>query len=305
MKKLSKEIQEKLQQFVESPYYKAQIKEIDGAVDTGTFKVVITSSDTDRHGDIVLQEGLDIGNYMLNPVVLAGHGQSFSKNINIVGVTDKLFMEVKGDKKQWIAEGRFAPTQDGQALRKLYDAGMLHATSIGFMAKEWEGNVITRSELLEFSWVDVPANPKAVVSLVGEKMFKSLEGLGFKFKDADEEEDEEPKDDEIDEIEKEEEPETPETPEVPKAEETEEEPDEETPEEEEEKSMEERLSNIESMLKTLTDKKEVEEPESNDEEDEEEPEEEDGEKAFDLHKAMQDIATYMGDALHKAKKERE
>lgn len=145
--------------------------------DYGSFKIVISSNSEDRYKDIVLQEGLDISRYLLNPVVLAGHG--FKDSINIVGVTDKLYMETVGERKQWVAEGRFAPTEAGQTLRKLYDAGMLHAASIGFIPKEREGNVITVAELLEWSFVDVPANQDAVVGLVGSKNYKSLLDMGI------------------------------------------------------------------------------------------------------------------------------
>jgi hypothetical protein len=64
-----------------------------------------------------------------------------------------------------VAKGRFAPADANpfaQQVRKLYDLKILRTTSVGFIVKETEGNRITKSELLEFSFVPVPANPYAL-----------------------------------------------------------------------------------------------------------------------------------------------
>ncbi len=52
-----------------------------------------------------------------------------------------------------IAKGKFAPHQFAQDIRKSYDAGIIRATSVGFIEKEREGNFITKAELIEFSFV--------------------------------------------------------------------------------------------------------------------------------------------------------
>jgi hypothetical protein len=61
-----------------------------------------------------------------------------------------------------IFNGKFAPTEEGQEKRRLYDLGFLRATSVGYIEKEREGNLITKAELLELSFVSVPANPYAL-----------------------------------------------------------------------------------------------------------------------------------------------
>lgn len=125
----------------------------------GTFRVVATTQGKDRDGEIVLQEGLDVTNFLKNPVILFGHDYWSLP----IGVATKV--EKNSETGQTIIEGVFASEEanpKAQQVRRLYDAGMLKAVSIGFIAKNWEGNVITESELLELSFVPVPANADAL-----------------------------------------------------------------------------------------------------------------------------------------------
>ena len=127
--------------------------------DSGTFRVIATTQGKDRDGEIVLQEGLDITNFMKNPIILFGH------NYWDLPIGKATKVEKNSETGQTIVEGIFASEEMNpmaQKVRRLYDAGILVATSIGFIAKEWEGNVITQSELLELSFVPVPANPDAL-----------------------------------------------------------------------------------------------------------------------------------------------
>jgi hypothetical protein len=132
------------------------LKEV--GADTGTFEMVISTDDIDRHGEIVDQKGLDATNYMTNAVVLWGHNH----NQIPVGVTDEIYTRTVGAQNQTVAKGRFAAHEFAQTLRQLYDAGMLKTSSIGFIPKEYNGNTITKSELLEWSFVSIPANPYAL-----------------------------------------------------------------------------------------------------------------------------------------------
>lgn len=128
------------------------------ADENGTFSVIISTEDTDRHGEIVMQDGIDTERYMQNPVVLWGHNH----NMPPIGITKKIYTEIRNGKKVTIADGIFSGDDFAQQIRRLYDAGIITATSIGFIEKEREGNTITASELLEFSFVSVPANPYAL-----------------------------------------------------------------------------------------------------------------------------------------------
>lgn len=123
--------------------------------DTGTFRVIISSDDQDRQGEKVSQDGLDFTQFMKSPVVLWGHDY----NQPPVGICTRIWREGN----QTLGEGKFAPTPFAQNLRSLYDLGMLRAVSIGFIPKELDedGNSI-KGEVLEFSFVSVPANPYAL-----------------------------------------------------------------------------------------------------------------------------------------------
>lgn len=129
--------------------------------DTGTFRVIITTENVDRMGEVIKADGWDMSHYLNNPIVLWGHDHRALP----IGVTTNLFKEGT----QWVAEGRFAPEAAnpvGQHVRRLYDLGIQRATSVGFIAREMEGNVITKAELLEFSFVSVPANPMCLSTMV-------------------------------------------------------------------------------------------------------------------------------------------
>ncbi len=128
--------------------------------DTGTFKVVVSTADVDRQGDSVNQQGWDLSFFKSNPVVLWAHDYGSLP----IGVCTSI--EVQNGKL--VAEGKFAPMEANpfaQQVRKLYELGMVRATSVGFIPKEYDQNnnsVISKSELLEFSFVPVPANPHAL-----------------------------------------------------------------------------------------------------------------------------------------------
>lgn len=156
--KISTEISEKLFAYLNTPETKEFIEKMkDAGDDSGRFEVIISTADQDRQGEIVSQEGWDLSHYKNNPVVLWGHNYTGLP----IGVTDSI--EIKDGKL--VAIGRFAPESANpfaQQVRRLYDAKILRTTSVGFIAKEMEGNTITKAELLEFSFVPVPANPMAL-----------------------------------------------------------------------------------------------------------------------------------------------
>lgn len=170
LNKISTEISEKLFAYLETPETKEFLEKMKASSeDSGTFEVIISTADKDRQGEIVNQEGWDLTHYKNNPVVLWGHNYTGLP----IGVTDSI--ELKNGKL--VAKGRFAPESANpfaQQVRRLYDAKILRTTSVGFIAKEMEGNMVTKAELLEFSFVPVPANPMAL-SLMKTASFDSAE----------------------------------------------------------------------------------------------------------------------------------
>ncbi|TXH07879.1 MAG: hypothetical protein E6R04_11930 [Spirochaetes bacterium] len=143
---LAKKLLEKIVQF--------SAKDVKG---NGKFKVVASTEGVDRHGEIVKVSGWDFTNFMKNPVLLLSHSYSGLP----IGVVTKIAVE----DNQVVADGVFADTETGQEVRKLYDDGILKAVSVGFIVRERDTNnpyVITKAELLELSFVSVPANPDAL-----------------------------------------------------------------------------------------------------------------------------------------------
>lgn len=128
--------------------------------DSGTFKVVVSTADQDRQGEVVDQNGWDLSFYKANPVVLWAHDYASLP----IGVCTNIYTE----NGKTIAEGKFAPADANpfaQQVRKLYELGMVNTTSVGFIPKEYDNaraGYITKAELLEFSFVPVPANPHAL-----------------------------------------------------------------------------------------------------------------------------------------------
>lgn len=123
----------------------------------GKYRVLASTAAVDRQGDSVDQAGWDLSNFKLNPVMLWAHDYSElpTAKVNMIEVT----------KRGLEAEFEFAPEEGNpkaQQLKILYDKGFLNAVSVGFIAKERKGNVITKSELLEISFVPVPANQQAL-----------------------------------------------------------------------------------------------------------------------------------------------
>jgi HK97 family phage prohead protease len=134
----------------------------DEAPDTGWFKVLATTDDVDRDGEVIAVDGWEFDNYDKNPVVLWAHDFSL---MPIAKVTKR----TKTD-NGYLMEGPFAPSERGQEARRNYDAGFLNTVSVGFIPKQRQGNVITKSELLELSFVPVPANANAVAQRAIEEM---------------------------------------------------------------------------------------------------------------------------------------
>lgn len=162
--------------------------------ETGTFEVVITTEDTDRMGEVIKLDGWDIGYYMKNPVVLWGHDH-YRMPVGVCTAIERRDGSL-------VARGKFAPSADGQELRRLYDLGIVRATSVGFIEKERTGNVITKAELIEFSFVSVPANPMALSTLVksnisvNELITKGI--MHFDVKDAEGDEETKEEDEKVD-----------------------------------------------------------------------------------------------------------
>lgn len=157
-KNITQELAEGIKSWLDSAEVQASIKATSDASDTGSFEVVITTENLDRYNEVIKLDGWELEHYMKNPVVLWGHDH-FTLPIGVASSVEII------DGKM-IAKGKFAPHQHAQDIRNLYDLGVVRATSVGFIEKERQGNLITKAELIEFSFVSVPANPYALSTLV-------------------------------------------------------------------------------------------------------------------------------------------
>lgn len=131
-------------------------------VDERQVRVVVSTGDVDRAGDIVTPGGVDLTAYKANPVVLWNHDQN-------AAVARCIDIGVVGNAIEALVQ--FPPAGDDAEADKLYARiknGVVNAASIGFNPTKAEpikggGFRFVESELLEFSFVAVPANAKASI----------------------------------------------------------------------------------------------------------------------------------------------
>jgi hypothetical protein len=154
-------IEEKISQAL---FTTSECKMIDGEK---TF--IISDSTEDRQGEVISVDGWDIKNYKENPVILWAHNPVEPA----IGIGTKVsFRTVNGQKKLTFVPQFHKKTELSRIVSDLVDEGIIRATSVGFLPKECDGNVFTKQELLEVSFVNVPANPKAL-SLMYSKGYRA------------------------------------------------------------------------------------------------------------------------------------
>lgn len=185
IKKLTAEMRKALEEKISSKEFsdfKQKMAETK-VEDTGEFEMIISTEHKDRSGEVVVQDGINIENYMRNPIVLWAHDYSSMP----VAITDSIRKDVVNGVKCTIAKGRFAPTAFGQELRKMYEQKFQNTSSIGFMGLEGkyieveDVYYITKSELLEWSFVPVPCNSFAERMKAAGINIEMLKEKGFTF----------------------------------------------------------------------------------------------------------------------------
>lgn len=137
--------------------------------------VIISSETMDRDLDVVRAGGIKLENYRKNPIVLWSH-DSFSPPIGKA-------LEVKVVGKKVVAKVKFADNP----IWELVKDGFIKSISIGFSVLDSRfatkndraifgkelNRVINKSELIEFSFVNVPSNVNAVVTAVHKGIITS------------------------------------------------------------------------------------------------------------------------------------
>jgi hypothetical protein len=152
LKKFSDSLKKDFEQALVKNTASDLVSKIKAASDAVEFSVVVSTADEDRQGDTLDQSKWNLDNFKANPVVLWAHDY---QSLPIGACTS---ITVKNG--ELVAEGKFAPAElnpFAAQVAGLYQAGFIKATSVGFMIHE-SGEL----ELLEFSFVPVPANPYAL-----------------------------------------------------------------------------------------------------------------------------------------------
>lgn len=129
-----------------------------------TITAMVSTDSVDRDGDIIVPSGWQLDNYRKNPVVLWAHDYSG------LPVAKALAIEITSN--GLLTMMQFAEHQLAQDVFELYAGGFLRAFSVGFRVLEYtrrvdeqaqSGWLMTKTELLEYSCVPVPANQDALV----------------------------------------------------------------------------------------------------------------------------------------------
>lgn len=123
------------------------------------YRVVVASEALDRHGEKLVLAGLDTKVYMdSNPVVFLNHDYwttPIAKTTKLSKKDGKLIAEFELNRSH----------KDYMEIKGSLDDGFYNAASIGFMAFELGSDGIswTKSEMIEWSIVGIPANPEATM----------------------------------------------------------------------------------------------------------------------------------------------
>lgn len=141
------------------------------AVDNNTVRFRLTELAVDRHGEVVVPDGIILESYKKNPVVLYGHGWDAGQGDIPIGKIDSESFEITKNHVDAnvvfdVENDAFAKMIYGKVKDKFLSSG-----SIGFRPVEFsrdpilegqKGDTITKWELMEFSIVPFPANIGAI-----------------------------------------------------------------------------------------------------------------------------------------------
>jgi len=173
IKKIEQNLEKDLKSMFDSEQFAAKMAELKEIEDDKEyqFKVVVTTEWVDRDWEVIKADWIEFKNYRKNPVVLVDHSYKID---SIVWKTLKIYQEKWVTYAEWVfAKG----IEKAELIRTLYNQWFVKTVSIWFIAKQRDDKdktTITKSEMLEFSFVAVPANPEAL-SLDGKTYQKCLD----------------------------------------------------------------------------------------------------------------------------------
>jgi len=123
---------------------------------------ILSDATPDRMGDVIEAEGWDLSNFKKNPIALFNHNANFpiGKWVNV--------RTVNGELRSRLQLAPAGTSDRIDEIRRLVEADILRAVSVGFLPKESEplakggGYRFRKTELVETSLVSIPANPNAL-----------------------------------------------------------------------------------------------------------------------------------------------
>jgi HK97 family phage prohead protease len=156
--------------------HKTHAAEVEG------MEFVLSDETPDRIGDVIMSDGWELRSFARNPIALFNHRSDWP-----IGRWANLRVEDKALRgKLALAPERTSPRID--EIRKLVEAGILRAVSVGFRELEaeqldkknpWGGMKFKKQELVECSLVSVPANPNALAVVKSLQISPQLIDLVF------------------------------------------------------------------------------------------------------------------------------
>ena len=148
-------------------YFKAETAQ-PGDEENFIIRGTFSTADEDRQGDVVVQTGWDLSEFMLNPVVLFAHDHYQPAVAKVIEIGINSNGNLAGAIQFAAKEYDFALT-----LYKLYAGGYMRAFSAGFMNMVYENDqendrfILKENKLYELSCVNVPANALALAAQKG------------------------------------------------------------------------------------------------------------------------------------------
>jgi HK97 family phage prohead protease len=126
-------------------------------------RFIASDATPDRQGDVLLPEGCDLTNFKRNPVLLWMHRADMPVAKAI---------EISASSRGVVALAQFPDEGVDEQADKVYRlirSGVVNSVSVGFMPIKSTplpkgGSKFTRWELLEVSFVSIPANPSAIIT---------------------------------------------------------------------------------------------------------------------------------------------
>ena len=166
-------------------------KDIDGkALGDMEIEMIGSTESLDRDGESIALDAWDIKQFKKNPIILPQHNYSRpaigkAKDVRIKDGALVFKIEFPED----------GVNPEADTYRKLYKAGFMNASSVGFIPKSWEDGdgkktpfrKFTKVELLELSLVSVPSNPTALMTAKSKGIVNDaeLKAIGLEVKSDD------------------------------------------------------------------------------------------------------------------------